>query len=156
MDHHDGPGDELHDELERALREAALAMDPVPPEAYRIAVESFAWRTAEAELAELVFDSSAAAELVRGSSRPHLFTFQASALSVEVEITGSGAARRLVGQLVPPGPAEVEIRSRESVRKVRADRLGRFAAPLPGDGPVSLCCHPEGTDVPVVTEWVTP
>jgi len=65
---------------------------------------------------------------------------------------GAGRDRRVVGQLVPPRPARVEVRGTASAVEVTADDLGRFAADAPGRGPVSLRCHLP--DITVVTEWI--
>src|SRR6266496_2920401 len=105
------------DELERELRRAERLLDPVPPHLLRGAVDMFEWRTIDAELAELVFDSVAAREamLVRGADQPRLLTFQAGDLSIELEVTGTGAARGIAGRLIPAQPADSEI-DRKSTR----------------------------------------
>ncbi len=146
---------ELWEELRMAIQEA----DPVPPEVLRAARESFTWRTIDAELAALTYDSAVdgpATSVVRGSEGPRLLSFEASELSVELEVTAVGARRRLVGQLVPPQPARVEIRHHAGRSLVEADELGRFRTEELAAGPSSLRCHlsdPSGA-APVVTDWV--
>ena len=61
--------------------------------------------------------------------------------------------RRLLGQLVPPGPAVVEVRSPEHSLTVSADHLGRFAADDVPTGPVSLRCRGESGPL-TETAWV--
>lgn len=147
------------DELERDLKSAAQLLDPIPPRLLRDAMDIFGWRTIDAELAELVFDSADthAAELVRGSGQPRLLTFQASDLSIELELTGGGPERRIAGRLVPARHADVEIRYGVLQRTVTTDELGRFSVTLPGSGPVSLRCRPAGSTASwqVVTDWIS-
>ncbi|MBC6462221.1 hypothetical protein HKK72_30820 [Actinomadura sp. HBU206391] len=148
MDAGSGHADDL--ELEEELRRIADVLDPVPPHLVRAAIESYTFRALDAELAELVFDSLATPQPVRVVGGPRLLTFQSSALTVEVEVTGDGPVRRIIGRLIPAGPerpAQVEIRSRDQVIPVDADELGRFSADLRGAGPFSLR-HGD-----VVTEW---
>jgi len=148
-------------ELEDELRRVAEQLDPVPPRALESAVEGFTWRTIDADLAELAFDSSAdsagAAALVRGAAEPRSLTFRASDLSIDLEITCGPGACALVGQLVPAQPATLQIRHKDGTVTVEADELGRFSAqPLPA-GPLSLRCRcGTGTARPtVVTDWIS-
>ncbi|HEY7487532.1 MAG TPA: hypothetical protein VH912_23965 [Streptosporangiaceae bacterium] len=135
-------------ELEAELRQAAELLDPVPARLLRDAAQAYTFRTIDAELAELTFDSLAAEELVRGSDRPRLLTFQASTRTIEVEVAGAGDDRRLIGTISPAEPIPIDVRSRERVTTVTADELGRFqtGAGL-GAGPYSLRCGD------VVTDW---
>lgn len=152
----DEPGDT---DLEAELRRVVAQIDPVPPALLAAAMGAFAWRTIDADLAELVFDSVVdhdEAALVRGAQQGRMLSFRASGLSIDVEVTGTGGARSLVGQLEPPQRASVDVRHGDEVVTVEADELGRFSAgPLPG-GPVSLRCRPEAEPAqpPVVTDWV--
>ena len=147
------------DELERELKSAEQLLDPIPPRLLRDAMDIFGWRTIDAELAELVFDSAdnQAAELVRGSGQPRLLTFQASDLSIELELTAGGPERRIAGRLVPARPADVEIRYGVLQRTVTTDELGRFSVTSPGSGPVSLRFRPAGSTASwqVVTDWIS-
>jgi hypothetical protein len=156
------PDQELDDELRRI----ATRFDPVPAALVRAAEGAFAWRGVDAELAELAFDSLADREslaLVRGGGEPRLLTFHAADLTIELEvlpagaehITAVGAEHRLVGQLLPPGPARVEVRHPEGVLAVEADELGRFTADRVSTGPISLRCQQAAAGTaPVVTEWI--
>jgi len=145
--------------LEQELRELAARLDPVPDRLVQAAVDAYAWRTVDADLAELVFDSLADREdaaLVRGRQQERLLSFQASDLTIEVEVTAAGVSRRLTGQLIPPQQAMVEIRHRDEVVTLESDELGRFSADSLPAGPVSLRCAPGagGARSPVVTDWV--
>ena len=152
---HDEPDDAR---LEEELRELAARLEPVPDRLVQAALDAYAWRTIDAELAELAFDSLADqdAALVRGQQQERLLSFRASGLTIEVEVTAAGPARRLIGQLVPAQRAEVEIRHQDEVVTVATDEFGRFAAERLRAGPVSMRFGPapgEGRPA-VVTEWI--
>jgi hypothetical protein len=145
--------------LEEELRELAARLEPVPDRLVQAALDAYAWRTIDAELAELAFDSLAdqdEAALVRGHQQERLLSFRASGLTIEVEVTAAGPARRLIGQLVPPQRAQVEIRRQDGVVTIATDEFGRFIADRMPAGPVSLRLGPtsgEGRPA-VVTEWI--
>jgi hypothetical protein len=86
---------------------------------------------------------------VRGDDGPRVLTFTGDAVTIEVELAGG----RLVGQLLPAGPAEIEVRWAERTTSVSADALGRFTAE-PGAGPFSLRCR-LAPDRTVVTDWIS-
>jgi hypothetical protein len=153
---HEEPGDT---ELEEELRRVVAQIEPVPPGLVEAAVGAFAWRTIDADLAELVFDSLVdqdEAALVRGSGQGRMLSFRASSLTIDVEVTGTGASCRLVGQLVPPQRASVDVRHGDNVVTIEADELGRFSAGPLRSGPISLRCRPGAgpAQAPVVTDWV--
>jgi hypothetical protein len=153
---HDEPDDVR---LEEELRELAARLEPVPDRLVQAALDAYAWRTIDAELAELAFDSLAdqdATALVRGHQQERLLSFRASGLTIEIEVTATGPARRLIGQLVPPQRAEVEIRRQDGIVTIATDEFGRFIADRMPAGPVSLRLGPApGESRPaVVTEWI--
>jgi hypothetical protein len=145
-------------ELEEELRQVAARIEPVPPRLLAAAVDAFTWRTIDADLAELVFDSLTDQDetaLVRGSQHDRLLSFRASGLDIEVEVATAGPARSLIGQLVPAQRATVDIRHRDGMLTLQADELGRFSAELLPVGPVSLrCALAAGSGPAVVTDWV--
>jgi len=119
----------------------------------------------DARPAELVSDASPVPDvsLVRGASALRggpewrQLSFRASGLTIELEITGSGEYRQLMGQLIPRQSAVVDIRHGQGVITVEADSLGRFSADDVPLGQISLRCR-LGTDKdqsPVVTGWIT-
>jgi hypothetical protein len=71
-------------------------------------------------------------------------------------VSGAGSSRRLLGQLVPAGPASIEVRqpSGATARRVEVDDRGRFALDGVAPGPVSLVCHRPGRRA-VATTWTT-
>jgi hypothetical protein len=154
---HDADGrDPLWQELAQVVADAA----PVPPEVRRTGHESLTWRTVDAELAELAYDSVVDSSLdagVRGPEGTRLLSFEAPGLTVELEVASSGARRRLTGQLIPPQRARVMVRHQEGIATVEADEMGRFAVEDLPLGPASLRCHLGGGEgaAPVVTDWFT-
>src|SRR5262249_7527737 len=95
------------DELEAELRRLAAAWDPVPAELRQAAVDAFAWRDIDAEIAELVYDSlldAEAASLVRGPAEQRLVSFAAGGPTIHLEVARGGAGRAALGPTPPPPP----------------------------------------------------
>ena len=147
--------EELRDEQLLAKLGAALeAADPLPESVIEAAKATFTWRTIDAELASLVFDS-AAGELagVRSSEATRQMTFRTPGVEIEL-IVVSETSRRLVGQLVPPQTAEVMLHHESDTRTAQSDSLGRFTFHDVPTGSVRLTCKLAGDDGAVVqTEW---
>jgi len=132
-------------------------VDPVPPEVTLAARSAFAWRALDDELAELLYDSAvdeAPLAGVRSAGGPRMLSFGGADLTVELEVAPDGPARRLVGQLVPPGQAEIEIRHQAGSLETAADELGRFAIGGVPAGPMSIRCR-SAKGQAVSTAWVT-
>ena len=86
----------------------ALAPPDVPPGVLDAAKAVFTWRTIDAQLAALSYDSAMAQESlagVRGAATARALTFQAANVCLEVEITDHA----LIGQILPAEPGVVEI-----------------------------------------------
>jgi hypothetical protein len=123
----------------------------------------------DARPAELVPDASAApgastlpdtsvlpgTSEVRGGPEWRQLSFRTSGLTIELEITGSGEYRRLLGQLIPRQSAVVDIRHAQGIITVEADTLGRFTADEVPFGQISLRCRLGSDQSPVVTGWIT-
>jgi hypothetical protein len=149
----------LDDEgLLAALRGMLGRHEPPPDWSVELAKSSYDLRAVDAELAVLSSDSGlvTAQSAVRSGTAPRLAVFDAADLSVEIEIepgarTGSW---RLIGQLIPPAPARIQVRrQRAEPVWIEADDRGRFTADhLPG-GPLSLLCIRDGRPG-AVTEWI--
>jgi hypothetical protein len=99
----------------------------------------------------------AEAGMVRGAPEWRQLSFRTSGLTIELEITGAGEDRRLMGQLIPRQPAVVDVRHPGGVISVEADTLGRFSAEAVPLGQVSLRCRlgPETDQSSVVTGWIS-
>jgi hypothetical protein len=146
----------LDDHLIEELAAAIAAGDPVPAEVNAAAKASYTWRTVDAELAELVYDSAveelAGVRSAEGTARQ--VTFRAPGVEIEIAILSVGT-RRLVGQLVPPQRADVELRWGSESRTVPSDELGRFTFDDVPVGPISLRCSFGEEDAPVIqTDWM--
>lgn len=142
-------------ELLAELRAIVAAADPVPEAVLAGAQGSLTWLAVDAELAALLEDSSA--DLVGHSARSvaldvRLLTFDSGDLTIELEVGATGLRRRLTGQVVPAGPAEVRVRRPGGVTLVEADALGRFVVDDVEAGWVSLVVERPGHR-PVVTSW---
>ncbi|NEY31087.1 hypothetical protein GTU99_02510 [Streptomyces sp. PRKS01-65] len=153
----EGPADgrfgegELEDGLlEEELRQAAAILDPVPAALRAIAVEAHALHDLQARVAELTFDSLVDALPVRGAEdAPRMLTFDADGVTVDVELTADG----LIGQVMPPGPARIEMLSGpRRFARLTADDMGRFTGQAPPAGPFALRLRTGGEVV--VTEWL--
>jgi hypothetical protein len=141
------------DALLAALTDALQAVDPVPDHVVAAASAAFSWRTVDAELAELSFDSAEQPLGVRGVDVNRQLTFRSTDLEIELMVTAA-ESRRLVGQLVPPDVAEIELVSAGSERSVSSDHLGRFAFDGLVDGPARLVVRSTGPATAVQTEWM--
>ena len=129
----------------RRLRSLVIEKDAVPEDVLASARPSFALRSVDDELAALVYDSMIDDELfanVRsGGGAVRQLTFEASDVTLELEVSG---ARHLVGQVVPPQAAVVELRHRGGSVEMETDALGCFHVPVVPDGPLSFRCRPVG------------
>ncbi|WP_238010913.1 hypothetical protein KZZ52_03675 [Dactylosporangium sp. AC04546] len=138
--------DSLLEELGAAVRDAAQV-----PESFRAAGRAaFAWRNVDAELASLTEDLAATGTRAEPAAL-RAFTFAAREVSIEVEVT----ADALVGQVVPPRPGRIELRTGTgAVATADVDEVGWFAfRPLP-TGMFRLYLQtPDGSQI--LTEWVT-
>lgn len=157
---HEEPVDDSADDALLAELSAAVAVhDPVPAALLDAAKASLTWRTIDAELAALAFDSSVdeSPVLVRGpASDEQLLTFETDELAVDLQVSKRGDGRRLVGQIAPAGVAEIEVRTGSGVVvTVSSDELGRVPAVDVPAGSLSLRILRAGETNPIVTDWVT-
>jgi hypothetical protein len=146
------------DQLLALLGEALRLAEPVPDHLVDFARQSFTWRSIDADLAALVYDS-ADAELagVRGEDMPRQITFQASDIEIEAMVFDDGdptGARRLVGQLVPAAPSTIQLVSGTGIHTTSCDHLGRFSFDSLTSGPVRLCLLVSDALRTVHTDWV--
>lgn len=157
MDEREG-GDDVDEATLASLHDALARVDGVPEQVRQAAIGAFAWRTIDADLAELTYDSlldDRPLEGVRGDSGPRLVTFEGAELVIEVEVAELGRRRRLVGQLVPPTPARVLVHHAGATSSTEADDLGRFAVDGVHAGPVRISCERVTQGRRVDTGWVT-
>jgi hypothetical protein len=150
------------DDLMVALRDGLTASEQPPPDIVAAARASFTWRSIDAELAALTFDSiTQSPELagVRGSEGPRALTFEYENVVVEVEIDEDASGRTVIGHVAPAGLEWVEVHQASVAAPIRldADERGRFRAPGVGHGPFRLLCRfGAGAPIPMLlTDWVS-
>ena len=125
-------------------------LDPIPVRLTAAAIDAYGWRTVDAEIAELLFDS-ADADLVgvRGTSTERRsFRFGADDFVLRVHLT----AATLIVMVEPPLSVGCRVASDDGVADHRTDELGELvvdAPELPFRVEVDL---PGGT---IVTPWIT-
>jgi len=128
---HEPDRPDLHDDDE-LLAQLGLALDetdPVPDDAINVAKAVFDLGNADAELAELVFDSLLDDALVVMRSdtsvdEARTISFAVGNHRVDIELSANGTT--LLGQLNPAAPTRVELETTSGSREVEADDLGRF------------------------------
>jgi hypothetical protein len=146
--------------LMNRLHDMFSTHDAPPPAVIGLAQGLYRLRHLDAELASLTGDSAVDGleVAVRRSGDPagdvRLLTFESAELAIEIEVSGSGRTRRVVGQLVPGGPATLEARqpSAPRPRHAEADERGRFEFDALAPEPMSLTWRRKGSRA-VTTEW---
>lgn len=146
--------------LMNRLRDMFTAHDAAPAPVVELAQRLYRLRHLDAELATLTGDSAVdGLEMaVRGSGSSggdvRLLTFESAELAIEIEVSGTGRTRRVVGQLVPGGPATLEARqpSAPQPRHAEADERGRFEFDALAPEPLTLTWRRPGSRA-VTTEW---
>ncbi len=112
----------------------ALANEPMPERVVEAAKAAYTWRTIDAELATLSFDSAMAGTVGTRSGRAtRELTFEADSGEVEVAVGTDGA---VVGQIVPPQRATVEVIGTDGSVTIDTDDEGRFLIDELPQGPV--------------------
>lgn len=141
------------DQVQDLLAEALGAVDAPRHHVITAAQDAYTWRTIDSELAEIVFDSVDQEPVgVRSGEATRQVTFRAPGVEIEVMVMAEGT-RRLIGQLVPPQPAVVELRHGASVREGATDHLGRFSFLEVPTGPVQVAVV-TSDESRVVSEWM--
>lgn len=142
--------DHADDTMLDRIGEAFDDVDPIPERLSDAARAAFGWRRADAELAELLFDS-ANDDLVgvRGnSSERRSFRFGAADHVIRVHLT----AETMIVMIEPPLAVPCRVVGEDGVAEHRTDEYGELAVDAP-DFPVRVEVDlPGGT---VVTPWIT-
>jgi hypothetical protein len=137
------------EELLALLDDALRAARAVPGEFIEAGNAAYAWHDIDAELAALIHDSAQDEGLVPATRAApadlRSLTFCSAELTIEIELTGGA----LVGQIVPPQPGQLEVRTvTGSLVTVPIDEIGCFVIrPVPTDGFWLHCRTAAGTDV---------
>ena len=151
--------DEEDERLMAALRRLAALVDAVPLGLIAAARAAFAWRTLDAELAELCYDSALIERSPVGvrstAAEGRFLNFEAPGIAVEMEAIAAGSNRRLTGQFAPPRAGPVEVRQPGRSMTAVADDRGRFLVDDLRAGPLSLRFQGDRPDgAAVITDWV--
>jgi hypothetical protein len=147
-------GYETDDELAARLGRVLSAYDPVPSNVVAAAKASSAWRTIDAELAVLVYDSVLDKNEcvgVRGGGA-RLLAFTSPDVTVELEVLGAG--RGLIGQVGGTTAARVQICHPDGSVSVQTDSIGHFSLPSVPTGPMTVRVIDEASGAVTQTEWV--
>lgn len=143
------------EKLLTVLREALAARDAVPRAFTEAARNAYAWHNIDAELAQLTYDSrrdtTRVAAVRSESASIRALTFHSARFSIEVEITDDG----LLGQIIPPQRATVEIQTLAGqTSATRADDIGCFSIEPKPDTPFRMRLR-AGEQPDVLTGWLT-
>jgi hypothetical protein len=144
------------DRLLEVLRDALSTAREIPDEFIEVGKAAYAWRTIDAELAALTYDSAWQTEeltLTRTESAAlRTLVFASEALTIELELT----PHELLGQLDPPQGGTVRLSAEgENLAASPIDDLGFFVVrPVPR-GPFRVICQTT-SGVTVLTGWVSP
>jgi hypothetical protein len=135
--------------LQRGLEQS----DPSPVDVAEFAKAALSWRTIDADLAQLSYDSSEESDSVsvRGVATSRMLAFESGELTIDLEhdpISG-----RLLGQLEPAGQMTIELHVLDKVFVTESDDLGRFSFDGIQSGPFALVVRLEGHEA-VKTEWI--
>lgn len=149
----------------RELCSLFTRLDPPTPRLVEQARLAYTWRTVDAELAELSFDSLVDCDAMLAvraggdpAQEPRMLGFGAVVdgedLAIEVEVTTGPGRPVLVGQLLPARATTVEVQDGNGLAgEVAADELGRFLVEPVPSGPVRLRVRHGGHTVQ--TTWVS-
>jgi hypothetical protein len=150
------------DDLVAALQEAFRAEQEVPREFIEMGQAAYTWRSIDAELAALTFDSAtelaaaAAAPVRSAEASPRFLTFSSADLTIELEIGPDG----IIGQIVPPHPGRAEARPASGpALGTEIDDIGCFVVrPLPGSPfrlHVATDTGQASSGMSALTTWIT-
>jgi hypothetical protein len=141
------------DEIMSRLRRGLDQSDPVPTDVTEFAKEALSWRTIDAELAQLSYDSTdeTTSTTVRSTASARIVGFETGEWMIDLE--HDAATAELRGQIQPARRVEVELHVIGAVLVTEADELGRFSFEGVEAGPVALVIRIDG-DEAVKTEWI--
>jgi hypothetical protein len=135
------------------LAESLDEVERVPASVFEAAYAAFSWRTIDAELAHLTYDSSSAEALAGVRSQQaalRAMTFASTSFTIELQVEPT----MLLGQVIPtsePGLLHVAMRDGTNFT-VPFDELGCFTIDPTPPGAFRLQFPGEAS---VVTDWIT-
>lgn len=140
------------DELMSDLRRISSQVDPVPEIVIDNACAALSTRRIDEELADLLLDSAAESDQIRGDQEHvRLLSFQLAGFSLEIQVEYTDERVSLRG-LVDGLPGEVDLELGGEHRRLTVDADGGFTAQLPrGAARFRLRAHDGRL---VTTRWV--
>lgn len=141
------------DELMAKLHESLLAGLPHPPGVTATSEMTFAWRTVDADLAALSYDSSMEELTVRSGGEVRTLSFELDD-DVRIDLRIDAERTRLVGQIEPGAEGVAELAHRDGLEVAEVDDFGVFVFEAIAAGPVSI--RVKVGDRSVRTEWFLP
>jgi hypothetical protein len=145
------------DQLLEVLRDALTSASDMPPGLVEAGKAVYSWRTIDAELAALTYDSAWEDDevvLTRAAESATLrrLTFASETLSIELELTPG----EMLGQVSPPQGGTVRlVAGSDDLGTTPVDELGFFVVrPVPRR-PFQLICRTD-SGATVQTGWVSP
>jgi hypothetical protein len=141
------------DQLMAAVKEAFRAERAVPRDFVQAGQAAFTWRSIDAELAALTFDSATetVAAVRSAEASPRFLTFSAADLTIELEI----GPDEIIGQIVPPQPGHADAcPAHGAALSAAIDEIGCFIIQPRPASPFRLHCHAD-SGISVLTTWIT-
>ena len=145
------------EDLLRELHAALRTEHAVPGALVDAGKGVWAWRSVDAELAALTYDSALEAmaeQLVATRSEAatlRSLTYASQSLTIELEVTGDA----LLGQVQPAQAAQVEVIVRDgAVTRVDVDEVGWFTVRPTPHSPFRIACTTDDGSIKVVTPWI--
>ena len=145
--------DYTDDQLMAKLQAALQAGLPNPPDVTATAEMTFAWRTIDADLAALSYDSSMEELTVRSGGNVRTLSFELDG-DVRIDLRIDAERTRIIGQVEPAGEGVAELIHRDGVEVAEVDDFGVFVFEAIAAGPVSV--RVKVGDRSVRTEWFLP
>ncbi|MET0697728.1 MAG: hypothetical protein ABWZ58_09910 [Acidimicrobiia bacterium] len=133
------------------LRRGLDQSDASPADVTEFAKAALSWRTIDADLAQLSYDSIDDPTSVRGVATSRMLAFESGELTIDLE--HEPLSGHLIGQLDPQGQMTIELHVLDTVLVTDSDELGRFSFEGIQSGPFALVIRLEGDEV-VKTQWV--
>jgi len=133
------------------LRRGLDQTDSSPADVIEFAKAALSWRTIDADLAQLSYDSIDDSTSVRGVATSRMLAFESGELTIDLEhepLSGD-----LMGKLDPAGQMTIELHVLDTVLVTESDEFGRFSFEGIQSGPFAVVIRLEGAEV-VKTQWV--
>ena len=145
------------DQLLEILSDALTSANEVPASFLEAGKAAYIWRTIDAELAALTYDSAwesdeVAVTRAAESATLRTLTFASEAMTIELELTPD----ELLGQITPPQRGTVSLSAgSDDLGTAPVDELGFFIVRTVPRRPFRMICRTD-SGATVMTGWVSP